>query len=285
MKTAPNEREPNEKNLAFQLVAANQNTDFPSLWLSCQLIGLDLNSPVVSLAVVTDENAPDKELDSLINSIRKFFSTTNNIYRRGGCLTELVGLNTVAVFKNLLLQMNFTPDDNNLQQGLKKNLIETANLLKDHVLQETKQKVSIGIGKCYEGELGPKQSFQEALLAFYLGDQIEKGKGIFHIIDYPILSFLSYHSREQMSKAYREIIQMFKKNKDLKESLKVFFETSLNLSKTAEKLFIHRNTLLYRLKKIEELTGLNPKKFTDAVQLYFALQLLRLERISDKERG
>ncbi len=54
---------------------------------------------------------------------------------------------------------------------------------------------------------------------------------------------------------------------ELKETLGVLFENDLNVQATAEALFIHRNTLLYRLKKIEELTGYNPRRFQDAVTL------------------
>lgn len=43
------------------------------------------------------------------------------------------------------------------------------------------------------------------------------------------------------------------------------FENDLNVSLAAEKLYMHRNTLIYRIKKIERLTGLNVSKFSDAV--------------------
>jgi carbohydrate diacid regulator len=44
-----------------------------------------------------------------------------------------------------------------------------------------------------------------------------------------------------------------------------FLENSLNVSETARKLYLHRNTLTYRLDKIEKSTGLNIRKFSDAV--------------------
>lgn len=43
------------------------------------------------------------------------------------------------------------------------------------------------------------------------------------------------------------------------------FENDLNISLAAEKLYMHRNTLIYRIKKIEKLIGLNVTKFSDAV--------------------
>jgi carbohydrate diacid regulator len=44
-----------------------------------------------------------------------------------------------------------------------------------------------------------------------------------------------------------------------------FLENSLNVSETSRKLYLHRNTLTYRLDKIEKATGLNIRKFSDAV--------------------
>ena len=44
-----------------------------------------------------------------------------------------------------------------------------------------------------------------------------------------------------------------------------FFENSLNVSETSRQLFIHRNTLLYRMEKIRKATGLDLRKFEDAV--------------------
>lgn len=52
---------------------------------------------------------------------------------------------------------------------------------------------------------------------------------------------------------------------DLVESCMSLFENDLNISLAAQKLYMHRNTLLYRIKKIKRLTGLEVTKFSDAV--------------------
>ncbi|MGC5325113.1 PucR family transcriptional regulator [Brevibacillus sp. SYSU BS000544] len=55
------------------------------------------------------------------------------------------------------------------------------------------------------------------------------------------------------------------------ELLREFFQMNLNSSETARKLYLHRNTLLYRLDKITEVTGLDPRHFHDAVILRLLL--------------
>ncbi|NLN15688.1 MAG: hypothetical protein GX182_00005, partial [Firmicutes bacterium] len=56
-------------------------------------------------------------------------------------------------------------------------------------------------------------------------------------------------------------------------TLDTYFKCDCDLKRTSANLFIHRNTLVYRLKKIRHLTGLEPRKFSDAMQLQMALML------------
>ncbi|MGV3466686.1 MAG: CdaR family transcriptional regulator [Heyndrickxia sp.] len=61
---------------------------------------------------------------------------------------------------------------------------------------------------------------------------------------------------------------------DLLDTLKAYFQYDYSIKETALHLHIHINTLHYRLKKAEELTGLNPKKPRDQAILYLCLQIL-----------
>ena len=61
---------------------------------------------------------------------------------------------------------------------------------------------------------------------------------------------------------------------ELLETLSMYFSCNLSRKDTAELLHIHINTLHYRLKRIEDLTRLNPRKLIDLVILYLALRLL-----------
>jgi carbohydrate diacid regulator len=54
-------------------------------------------------------------------------------------------------------------------------------------------------------------------------------------------------------------------DEEMLETAEVFLQSSLNVSETSRNLYMHRNTLLYRLDKIEKSTGLNIRLFSDAV--------------------
>jgi carbohydrate diacid regulator len=63
-------------------------------------------------------------------------------------------------------------------------------------------------------------------------------------------------------------------DQELVETIKTLFDNNHSIKETSSQLHIHINTLHYRLKKIEELTGLNPKWSKDQVILYLALQFI-----------
>jgi carbohydrate diacid regulator len=56
-------------------------------------------------------------------------------------------------------------------------------------------------------------------------------------------------------------------------TVQAFFENNLNVSETSRKLFVHRNTLVYRLEKIKRLTGLDLREFDDAIVFKVALMV------------
>ena len=58
--------------------------------------------------------------------------------------------------------------------------------------------------------------------------------------------------------------------------LKVYFEEDMSLQKTADRLFMHKNSLQYKLNTIANISGYNPRKFKDAVVLYTAVKLQEL---------
>ena len=73
--------------------------------------------------------------------------------------------------------------------------------------------------------------------------------------------------------------EVFKKNpietldEDTLETINKFFENNLNVSETSRKLYVHRNTLVYRLEKIKKLTGLDLREFDHAIVFKVAMMV------------
>ena len=66
-------------------------------------------------------------------------------------------------------------------------------------------------------------------------------------------------------------------------TVNTFMENNLNVSETARKLFVHRNTLLYRLEKLQKSTGLDIRVFDDALTLKIALMVVNYLKYLDTQ--
>ena len=63
-----------------------------------------------------------------------------------------------------------------------------------------------------------------------------------------------------------------------------FFENNLNISETARQLYVHRNTLVYRLERIEKEIGLDIRKFDDAMTFRIAVMVLAHVKDTDNNK-
>jgi hypothetical protein len=62
-----------------------------------------------------------------------------------------------------------------------------------------------------------------------------------------------------------------------------FFENSLNVSETSRQLYIHRNTLVYRLDKLQKMTNLDIRVFDDAITFKIALMVVKYMKYMENQ--
>jgi carbohydrate diacid regulator len=134
-----------------------------------------------------------------------------------------------------------------------------------------------GIGNRYLGIGGLLTSFREAETALRLGLKLRKPGRAYRIDDLGLYVVFGEVSTDRQVHLAKRLLAPLLKEADLLKTLRAYFEANLNLTKAAQKLHIHRNTLIYRLGKIKDLTKLDPEQFEGAVQLKMALTLLDLE--------
>ena len=134
----------------------------------------------------------------------------------------------------------------------------------------------IGIGTTAHVLQELAKSYKEARIAIEVGRVFETEKTI---INYEHLGIgrLIYQLPTTLCEMFLQ--EVFKRNPiDALDSetlftINKFFENNLNVSETARKLFVHRNTLVYRLEKIKKLTGLDLREFDDAITFKVALMV------------
>ena len=114
-----------------------------------------------------------------------------------------------------------------------------------------------------------EQSYEGGQIALKSLEGTENSFSDFDQLDIEIvLGSLDPNTREKYLK--KTVSSM---NEEDKELLKVYYEENMSLSKTCFRLFLHKNTLQYKLDRIARISGYNPRKFKDAVVLYIALIL------------
>ncbi|USK98689.1 PucR family transcriptional regulator [Bacillus tropicus] len=93
------------------------------------------------------------------------------------------------------------------------------------------------------------------------------------LLPYQLMTLLPKEKREKYT---NHLLAHVFNDKELIESIKVFFQCNLNVSLAAKQLYLHRNTLQYRIDKFIEKTGLNIKTFEGAVAVYLAFLSLNI---------
>jgi carbohydrate diacid regulator len=157
-----------------------------------------------------------------------------------------------------------------------KELMRIARQVEETITKELGVKVVIGIGTVAAHLRELARSYKEAQVAIDVGKVFETEKAI---INYENLGIgrLIYQLPTTLCEMFLQ--EVFKKNpidaldQETLFTINKFFENNLNVSETARKLFVHRNTLVYRLEKIKKLTGLDLREFDDAITFKVALMV------------
>ena len=146
-------------------------------------------------------------------------------------------------------------------------------------LPPEKQEVShIAYGTIVEEIKEVSRSYKEARMAMDVGRIFFEEK---NIIAYSSLGIgrLIYQLPIPLCKMFIKEIFENKSPDDFDEETLVtinkFFENSLNVSETSRQLYIHRNTLVYRLDKLQKSTGLDLRIFEDAITFKIALMVVK----------
>ena len=157
-----------------------------------------------------------------------------------------------------------------------KDLNKIAATIEEALRSNGESTVVVGIGTIATHLRDLAKSYKEAQIAIEVGKVFDTEK---YVINYENLGIgrLIYQLPTILCQMFLQ--EVFKKNpidaldQETLLTINKFFENNLNVSETARKLFVHRNTLVYRLEKIKKLTGLDLREFDDAITFKVALMV------------
>ena len=157
-----------------------------------------------------------------------------------------------------------------------KHLEKLARSIVDTLSGEFYTHVVVGIGTVVENIKDLARSFKEAQMALEVGKVFDTEKAI---VSYDNLGIarLIYQLPTTLCETF--LREIFKRgsieslDQETLFTIQRFFENNLNVSETSRKLFVHRNTLVYRLDKIKKITGLDLREFDHAIVFKIALMV------------
>ena len=157
-----------------------------------------------------------------------------------------------------------------------KDLEAVAQRIEEALRVDGESSVFVGIGTLALHLRDLAKSYKEAQIAIEVGKVFDTER---YVINYENLGIgrLIYQLPTTLCEMFLQ--EVFKKNpidaldQETLFTIYKFFENNLNVSETARKLFVHRNTLVYRLEKIKKLTGLDLREFDDAITFKVALMV------------
>lgn len=158
------------------------------------------------------------------------------------------------------------------------DLEKTAEVIVDMLNTEAMTRVHVAFGTIVKELKEVSKSYKEAKMALDVGKIFYSDK---HVIAYSNLGIgrLIYQLPMPLCKMFIKEIFSDKTPDEFDEetltTINKFFENNLNVSETSRQLYIHRNTLVYRLDKLQKSTGLDLRVFDDAITFKIALMVVK----------
>lgn len=156
-------------------------------------------------------------------------------------------------------------------------LSEFADMIVDNLHMEAMIPARVGYGNRVELLQDISRSYQEAKMALEVGsifyaqkENLSYGKlGIGRLIYQLPLTLCEMFLKEVFGENIPDIF-----DEETTVTIQKFFENNLNISETARQLYVHRNTLVYRLERIEKSIGLDIRTFEDAMMFKIAMMVM-----------
>lgn len=137
-------------------------------------------------------------------------------------------------------------------------IVEYAEAVYQALSRQTKQSVYLGIGSAYPALADAAVSYEEAVFVIHCLKKEGKKSGVGRIEDYVfdyLVNSIDRRTREHFLMPYQ---QKLATHDNLLLTIRSLCQSNMNLIETAKVLYVHRNTVIFRLRRIKEVTGLDP---------------------------
>ena len=161
--------------------------------------------------------------------------------------------------------------------GTDEELESLAAMIVDNMHAEAMVRVRVGYGNRVKNLQDIARSYQEAKMALEVGRIFYAEKEVI-VYRYLGIGRLIYQLPMSLCEMFihevfgEEVPDVF--SEETSTTIQKFFENNLNISETARQLYVHRNTLVYRLERMERAIGLDIRRFDDAMTFKIAMMVI-----------
>lgn len=152
------------------------------------------------------------------------------------------------------------------------------------LFEQSQLSISLGVGNPVTNVLDIGLSYNEAVKALQIGYQMKKTRFVQSYQSKDISYLFRMIPDDELKQFYEETFQCFSsideaEQKELTRTLNMYYDTQCQLVETSKRLFVHRNTVIYRLDKCEKLMGIKLKDPTESLRFRIAFAIEPLLRI------
>ncbi|WP_244585338.1 CdaR family transcriptional regulator [Escherichia coli] len=249
------------EELVMNLIQAEENT--PALTEWAQRLGIDLNQPRVVAIVEVDSG--QLGVDSAMAELQQLQNALTTPERNN--LVAIVSLTEMVVLKPALNSFGRWDAEDH-----RKRVEQLITRMKEY----GQLRFRVSLGNYFSGPGSIARSYRTAKTTMVVGKQRMPESRCYFYQDLMLPVLLdSLRGDWQANELARPLARLkaMDNNGLLRQTLAAWFRHNVQPLATSKALFIHRNTLEYRLNRISELTGLDLGNFDDRLLLYVALQL------------
>ena len=161
---------------------------------------------------------------------------------------------------------------------------DAANILRQ-IKEAAKEEGKMALPTFYPGLDGLIKSYEEAKATLSLGQKLHPDKAIYIYSDIILPRIINQIPLAEQEYFVNYYLRGLLKKPPLLKTLEAYFASDLDLKATAQKLNIHKNTLYYRLDKIEKLIGLDPRSFHNAIKIVLAILMNQINQKENQSKN
>lgn len=268
----------NKDNFIFDLIYSNIDSK-NTIIARGELWGWDFTKPHLAVVMELEDYEHFSEDRQLLDQLRDQLEMNLQALQKRPIVLHKI--------EEIITIIPLTSSGKREQKKLVEDLVKK---IKDQFSVVSRQ-LHVGVGRIYDDPTNLFRSYQEAKVALQLGKIIEISDNAAYFSELGVVRILYNHNQQELLDFYRDNLGILEKleqgqSRELSDTLQQYFKNNCDMKATAQELFLHANTLRYRLKKIEKILEIDLENLTTRLELMISFkikELLKIKGIEDLE--